>query len=507
MNHFVKSIGLSLVLSTSVFAATKKENYKNYHVPNLTVVSFDDPEFIKTKKEWSKLNRKIASNTSFSNSDVSADFQKLRDEWLQVKSGDEMEALLKASQVKYGSYSEDTRYFLAQMQLALPLRGIIWRLRPLFEEGKGFFGNKSTHVTAVQAVRTVVSGLKTFLPTNQTDAAIQFFTEPSVEMTKSQQFHSVADVQLFLMETMIPAITEATERISALTQDSATKTFVWDNKIAFGHGSFDDEVQRFIGHGPAEMNFTLATLYRAQHNILVYCAYNQDLAIHLAGELGSHFGIDSSVFASKKEDMGMTDKERVTIVRKATTKKFLELRNYEGTDYGSKLMKQAYIALKNSVAHFERTNEYLQGRESAPAMSLNPVLFQAEGPLNLDKGIKNMKAVVDGVAEVRDPVSGSTVTLNLPAFYNEPPRSLSVLMPTGFEEGELQKTIKNKQGETLVVRNYLRGRSTAWNNNAWKKYVPSAEGQKAGYMSEAQRIIHYSFGTSAVFGLPDMFVH
>ena len=506
MNHFVKSIGLSLVLSASAFAATKKENYKNYYVPSFAEASFDDAEFIKEKKEWTKSNRKIASQSSFSNSDMSADLQKLREEWLQVKTGDQMEALLKASQGKYNTYSEDTRYFLAQMQLALPLRGIVWRLRPLFEEGKGFFGNKSTHVTAVQAVRTVVSGLKAFLPTKQTDASIQFFTEPSVEMSKSEQFHSIAEVQNFLMTTMVPAISEASERISALAK-GGHKTFVWDNKMVFGTGTFDDELHRFTGHGAAEMNLTIAGLARAQHNILVYCAYNQDQAITLAGQMGAHVGIDSSIFASKKDDLGMTDQERVAIVRRATAKKFLELRNYDGSQYGTKLMKQAYIALKNSVVYFDRANSYLQGREASAAMSLNPILFQEEGPMNLDKGIKNMKAVVSGIAEVRDPVSGETVTINVPAFYNNPPVSLSALMATDFEAGDVQKTIKNKKGENLVVRNYTRGRSIAWDNGAWKQYVPSAEGQKANYMSEARRIIQYSPGTSAVFGLPDMFVH
>jgi hypothetical protein len=135
------------------------------------------------------------------------------------------------------------------------------------------------------------------------------------------------------------------------------------------------------------------------------------------------------------------------------------------------------------------------------------MFFQQETAPNIQKGITNMKAVVQGPAEVRDPVSGDTVTINLPAFYKEPPQSLSELMATNFEGGEVQKTIKNKKGESLVVRNYLHGRSIAWDNSAWKKYVPSAEGKSSNYMSEARRIIHYSLGTSMVFGLPDMFVH
>ncbi len=509
MNHFVKVIGLALVLSANAEAKKlTKEDFNKYSVPQIQEASFDDPAFLKEKKEWTKLKRKLASDMSFNGSDVSSDFQKLREEWLKCKTGDQMESLLKKSYVNYKNFSEDTQYFLAQMHTILPFRGIIWRLRPLFENSKGFLGNKSTHVAAVQAVRSSISALKMFLPTQQTDAAIQYFTEPSVEMSKADQFNSVSDFQKFLTEKFIPVLGESTSRVIALTKNSGQKVFVWDNKMAFGSGSFEDEIQRYVGHGPAEMNFVISSLYRAYHDVLVYCAYNQDYSIKLAGKVGSHLGIDSSIFASKKHDLGITDQERVKLVRTgARTNHFLELRNYNGTKYGSLLLRQAYIALKNSVVYAERSFDYLQGRDGSQAMSLNPILFQPDVAPNIEKGIKNMKAVVSGLAEVRDPVTGDTVSLNLPAFYQEPPASLTALMPTQFEGGAVKKTIKNKKGESLEVRNYLSGRSTAWDNNIWKKYVPSAEGKNGNYMAEARRIIKYSFGTSMVFGLPGMFVH
>jgi hypothetical protein len=509
MNQFAKGFALTLALSTSAFAAKNvKEDFKNYKIPQVEEASFNDAEFMKEKKEFSKSKRKIASAMSFNGSDVSNDFQKLREEWLKASTGDQMEALLKTSHANYNTYSEDTKYFLAQMHTALPLRGIIWRLRPLFENSKGFLGNKSTHVTAVQAVRGAVTGLKMFLPTKQSDAGIQYFTEPSVEMSKADQFTSIAQFQNFLMSNVIPAINESIVRLQVISKGGAQKVFVWDNKMAFGRGTFEDEVQRYVGNGAAEMNMSIASLYRAYHDIYVYCAYNQESSIKIAGEIGSHLGVDSSIFSSKKNDLGITDQERVAIVKGAANKSnFLELRNYEGSTYGSQLMKQAWVALKNSVVYSDRAYQFLQGRDSTKAMGINPMFFQQENSPNIEKGISNMKAVVQGPAEVRDPVSGDTVTINLPAFYQEPPQSLSSLMAVNFEGGEVQKTIKNKQGESLVVRNYLHGRSIAWDNNAWKKYVPSAEGKGANYMSEARRIIHYSLGTSMVFGLPDMFVH
>lgn len=55
-------------------------------------------------------------------------------------------------------------------------------------------------------------------------------------------------------------------------------------------------MSRYIGNGPAEVNLALSALYKAQHDILVYCAYNQDYAIKVAGEMGSQIGIDSGIF-------------------------------------------------------------------------------------------------------------------------------------------------------------------------------------------------------------------
>jgi hypothetical protein len=170
-------------------------------------------------------------------------------------------------------------------------------------------------------------------------------------------------------------------------------------------------------------------------------------------------------------------------------------------------MKEAYDALKNSVVYSERSYDFLQMGESSKSQAINPILFQQQIAPNLENGIRNMKAVLSGPAEVRDPVTGDTVSLNVPAFYLNPPPSMAVLLPTGFESGEPQKIIKNKKGEELKVRNYLNGRSIAWDNSAWKNYVPSAEGKSVGYMAEARRVLKFSFGTSLVFGLPDIFVH
>ncbi len=507
MNRYLKCASLTILLSGAANAGNTDHDYRSLKIPTLHEVNFNDPEFNEDKKNWTKLKRKVASEMTFSQTDMSEDLRKIRDEWLTIGTGAELEMLLKKSYSNFNSYSDDSKYFLAQMHTALPLQGILWKLRPLFENSKGFLGNKSTHVTAVQAVRGAISALKMMLPTKQTEAMIQYFSEPSIEMSKNDQFKSVESFQNYLVESVIPSLNEAIKRVQMVSKNNAQKIYVWDNKMIFGRATFQDDLHRFSGHGPAEMNFVLATLYRAAHNILIYCAYNQEASIKVAGQMGSHLGVDSSIFASKRDDLGLTDEERVRLIRKAASvDNFLELRNYQGTDYGSRLMRQAYLSLRSSVVYAERSFEYLQVGESSKAMSLNPILYQPEVSPNLFKGVKNMKAVVLGEAELRDPITGDIVAVNLPSFYSDPPKSLGELLPTSFESGDAQKTIKNKKGENLYVRNYLRGRSLAWDNKIWQKYIPSAAGKSAEYMAEARRIIQYSFGTSMVFGLPEMFV-
>lgn len=490
-----------LTLSTSAFAATTTSAVKP--TADSWVPSISDSWATATPVTTATLKkRKIASSQSFSESDLSADFKKLRAEWLKVQDPDQLEDLLKTSYAKYDSYSDDTKYFLTQAHVALPLRGIVWRLRPLFEKGDKFLGNKATHVTAVQILRGIAGAINMGLPTDQAEAGFRYFTEPSTDMTSASQFKSMAEFQNFLSNDLTKKIFETTQRLEAIIAKDSDKIFVWDNKMFFGTGAFRDDILRYSGHGAAEMHLAASALYKSMNSILVFSSYNQDKILDVSKKLGAHVGQDSlSVFGKEKEDLGLTDQERVGVVREFTKNKFLSL-----NPNGPQMMKQAYRALSNYVYHAKTAYELLQGKDANPSMALNPIHFSPESQSQLERGISNMEAVVKGPTEVRDPVSGKSVTVNLPAFYNNPPKNLSVLMATQFEQGANEKKIKAKNGETLSVRNYYKGRSIGWDNNAWKEFVPSAAGQPSDYMAEARRIMRFSRGTSLVMSLPALFV-
>lgn len=508
---FLRGILLGTLLSVQVFAkgpttmSTFSSDHKSLQVPTLT--SFSKEEFKQISLKWTAGARKMASEMNFSEADLSSDFVKLRTDWLKVETADDLATLLEVSYQKFKTYSPDVQYFLAQMHVMRPLRGIVWRLRPLFEEGGRYSGNKTTHVTAIQFVRTVATGLDAAFPHFQMDAMIEYFTMPSKEMSENFQFKNMYSFQKFLVDTYLPALITAASRIETVLSKNPTAVWKWDNKMFYGTGAFSDGINRIVGHGAAEMYSAYAFVSSAIHDVLVFSAYNQDSLIEVIGNTGKAMGIDSMRFNRSNIDVGLTDQERTSIVKQAIVKnRFLQIRDYDKTKYGTGLMSWAYIAKKNAAEGFNEAYRLLKDRPANSSMAINPGIFNREIQNRLGQGVKNMLAVVSGEAEVRDPISGQKVTLNVPRFYSNPPSSLGVLMASGWETGTTEKTITNTKGDKLIARNYFHGRANAWNNKAWEAYVPSAAGKAPGYMLEAKRVMHYSLGTAPVFGVVDMFI-
>ncbi len=505
-------IAIALVFSLPVLAAkvdrtpTFKASHKNLAIP--TLVGFSEAEFSKINENWKNASRKIASEMDFSEKDLTPDFVAFRDKWLATKNADDVANLLEHSYVNYEKYSPDVQYYLAQIHTARQMRGIIWRMRPLFDKGSAFFsGNRTTHISAIQFVRNVSTGLSAAFPTTQTDSLLDYFTKPSIAMSEKDQFKNIYQFQNFLTEVYVPAANESIGRMKSILSANPTAVWKWDNKMFFGRAAFKDNVNRVIGSGAAEMHMAIAATYEAVHDALVFSAYNQDAIINVIGELGKAFGIDA--FSSGgSTDLGLTDQERNSIISRRVKKdRFLEIRNYENSNYGSELMKIAYQAKLNAINNMDQAHQKLQGKKATTAMLLNPALYQPDIQNRLNTGIKNMKSAIAQKTEIRDPISGDTVVLDIPAFYSNPPKSLSILMAKDFEKGPFEYDIKNNKGQFLKVRNYFSGRSIGWDNSAWVTYVPSASGQSANYMMNARRVMTFALGTNLVFGAVDIFVH
>lgn len=497
------------LISCGVNAAQPKEtnDQMDLAVPTIFESAFEENQ---EKKPASKKDRKVADSDEevrFKESDLSPDFVKFRDAWLKVQTADQMAQLLDESYANYNKYSPDVQFFLAQIHIVRHMRGIIWRMRPMFEKGTGFLGNKATHVSAVQFVRNVATGLDMAFPTMQMDAAIEYFTTPSKKMSKADQFMSIEKFQAYLVNTYVAALNESVGRMSVIAKANPTAVFKWDNRMFFGKGAFRDDINRVIGFGEAEMHATIGMTYEAQHDALVFAAYNQNAIFDVAADLGTAFGIDAAAPKMGLTGFGLTDEERTRVIMNSVNQsQFLSLRSYNGNEYGDALMDRAYQSKKQSVQRFAYAYRKLQNKPATTIMALNPVLYQNRVQNRLGKGIQDIEAAVMGPKEIRDPISGETVTLNIPKFYSEPPNSLRGLMATGWEKGKIEREIASESGETLKARNYFYGRANAWNNQEWSKYVPSAQGKPAGYMGNAKRVMHYALGSGSIFGPIDLFI-
>tara|TARA_B110001454_G_scaffold16145_1_gene14576 strand:+ start:59491 stop:61032 length:1542 start_codon:yes stop_codon:yes gene_type:complete len=510
----LKSICTSALLLSLAQAAPQPVSFFPEAPMVNEIPDFKADNYAEVNKKWKASSRKIASD--FSESSLSDDFKnKLRKQWLETTTADGVFQLLVQSRKDYAKYSPDVQYFLTQMHTMIPLKGIVWRLRPIFEAGGLFKGNKATHMSAIQFVRTAVTGLSAAFPTSQTDAMIAYFTQPGPEMSEKSQFKTVAEFQNFLVDSYIPYLFESVKNIDALLKNYSEAKgrpqaeMVWDNQMFFGTGSFRDGFNRYVGHGPAEMHIAMALGWEAIHDAYVFSSYNQDDLVNVAGRLGRAFGIDA--LKSDSNDIGLTDKERAKIIASYTSKGFLSLRKNrdpkaKGDEgYGKRNMKLALPAKRQSVNHFNQAYIKLEGKGSNSSMAINPALYQKDIQNRLNAGVSKMVSAMDGVTEFKDPMSSEVITINVPAFYNEPPQSLAILMANDWEGGESTKSITSTSGEQLKYRNYFSGRAKSWNNNAWAKYVTSASGQKADYMMTAKRIMHYSPGAT-VLGAVDLFV-
>lgn len=439
--------------------------------------------------------RKIASQ-EVSEAELSKDFKDLRQKWLSVKTGEELELLLKKSLNSEVQYSDDTRFFLSQMQFLLPMRGIIWRVRPIFENQKNILRTKSALVLAVQVVRAALISLKMYIPSSQADALTEFLTLPSKQMSSADQFHSMEEIQDVLVSSFLPLLKVSIQQMEALGKPN-NKTIIWDNHLAYGKSAIDGDLNRFIIHGPAEIHSATASLYRTYHDVLVFCSFNQNYLVRMLNDFNLKFAMDSSFLVSKSKRLGMTDEERGAVITKAISKfHYLELR-----PSGPAQMKEALIALRKSVYYAEKAINIYKAEHGQNS----PVLLNNGDRYVMD--IDRMKSLLDGPTDVQDPVSGLVIRLNLPAFYQMPPSTLGSLMTTKFDKGPLMLNIKNDKGEILRARNYLQGNALAWDNEVWKKYVPSAEGKTPAYMHETRRVFRAMREISFVYLLPEIIVH
>lgn len=170
---FIKSM-IAGVLTFSLLQAAPKPGLtiEPPVIPEMTDTKWDSEEFKEINKAWHKTSRKIASDLK----STEAFNTQLKDPWLKINDSEQLYKLLVDSYAGYdrkeNPFAPEVKYFLNHLHTMIPLKGIVWRMKPLFEVGG--IGNKSTHMSAIQFVRGVATGLNAGFPTQQTRAMIDY---------------------------------------------------------------------------------------------------------------------------------------------------------------------------------------------------------------------------------------------------------------------------------------------------------------------------------------------
>lgn len=414
-----------------------------------------------------------AASAKLSESNLSTEFRAIRDSLLATRTPSDLETIITDLDKRYEKLPPDARFLASQIIGLRAARSLVFRMRPVFEN------TRTTHSALVTWVKRVAANMRVHLPTADWDAYFRYVTEPSGP--EARPFRTVSEVQAHLQDHVYSEMLITASRLRSLEVSDA-KPITWDNRVIFGSDSFLDNLDRYRSLGTAERDALLAQIEAASHDLLVLCSYQLDAAPQVAQQLGRLVGFDGFL---GDEVNGFSAQDRAGILRGQGT--FLTLR-----PQGPQLMKQALDHLRKSVTLGRSAWESATRRPAnahAPLSADRLVPWQRQSELTL----ANIEDSLKGPAEVRSAITGEVVGLNIPAFYENPPRDLKVFLPMEFDKSPEFYNLHGHQ-----VRNYFHGRATSWNVAAFKPYLTSLTAPQD--VAKAARILGQAWGGAQVLG-------
>ena len=401
------------------------------------------------------------------------------------------------------STDPQTIYFGSQLTLLLPFRGIIWKIRALYEEEH----DKATQSAMVSGLRLAASVLGDTIPVGQGEVLLDYLSVPASTDGKDigqvgisgAHFRTVGQLQTFLEAVVAKRVFQTIARIQKIHDSDLTAPLVFDHLILTGPGTLRDGNQRFRGHAKAEVAATLASLHRTLAQIHSFCAYNQDELFKKNEKMARLFGVAGFIpfreLGVSAEDWvhefnkGIDDSPFLTLYTEVspTPDELLKLdpslpKNMED---GKMFMRLAYEHSK-FAANYAAEATSAQDRSYLPGMLLNPALMNPLTPSAITAVGTNVttaseaatalqEALVNpakkGTVQFREPMTGKVLEFNLRAWYENPPSNLRRMLPTEFEQGPKHFDVRGFGNKKLEVRNYYRGRPFAWKNEVWNPYI------------------------------------
>jgi hypothetical protein len=521
---FNLTIGLvAALLCVPAFAAKKSAPGVDYQLeePPAFTTSYTDKEWtenVAKAKEYA--NRKIASTDFADESTVlSEQYRNIRNSLIggplyqggkaiktapEAKASEDITNLLTELEKNFnaGAYTEpDAQMLAAQLLMLKPFRGLIHRGRNIFEaQGTA----RGAHAMAVTALRVAAGGIEVYLPTPQWKAGFAYAVEPinaaqPATCTKPGGWGAQCDItndatfQLWTRSEVLPQLLILNNTLAKL---NFTKPVYWDNQILNGKANFTSSKDRLIRLGEAERLLMLSGVQAAISSLYGINAFHFDGFFKSFDSIGAVYGFQVMFDAGRATAEG----------RFAAIRKYPDLFRYkkETPAESAHYMAMSYSALKQSINNAYLAYTALNGHESDTNLQQNLIDPRLIAPFSriLNTGFSNA-FVISGIAGgdvMSAVVNGEKVTVDLKAFYTNPPDSLQDFMPVpgGFEGGPDWNT-KVVNGKPVKYRNYLKGRPIAWNYGVYGRYFPGVGGRDD--VERTARVLSQSWG-GFLLGIP-----
>lgn len=426
------------------------------------------------KKEGKVSDRKVANG-----SEDLAIYHQLVKNVNSVKSTNELATLLTKSKTKNISDRDSSALFLSAHLGALSsLRGMLWRIKPLFEKS----GNKFAHSMAVSFLKNTASFSAIINPTEQSGVFLDYLSAPYINTdgTLAEKISTEIELQNWLQTSLRIEILNLIAKLETIPENAQ---ITWNQQVVYGQKAFADEDSRLIHFGYDEVQALISSYEVTVAQIDMFCAYNQKGSLALFQDTGKLYGFDGFLF--DKID-GVTGIETANVINSAKYSNLWTL----NTEVGPHAMKEAYTLLESAIGRAEQAWTNL-GDRSNSKMALSPIWHQASKE-GVAATFMSTRRVLKGEA-IRSNVTGEIVRFNTYKFFNDPPQDLKKFYPIAFNTNKTKAITLNVNGKNKEIpyRDFTHGSPQAWNVAAYQKYF---DVKSNADIKTSLRVINHSMG-------------
>lgn len=365
--------------------------------------------------------------------------------------------------------NDKARLFTAALLPFLHLRGITFRLRPLFE--RSFV----LHTAAITWLRGSYGDIQVHHPPNQR-ALFQFLTYPMAEKGPTKvQFQAVSELQDWVQGELLPtwdvALELATQSLAALRPDFRQSLDL--GLFLTGPKPFprEDLEPRDRVVDRSDIEAMVAWMHAVRSSLRSLLLYHlddyPDASNALNRELVEGFFAEKVPFGSAPRK-GFPSQQRYAVLRR-----FSRLYTLRDARFGPQVLAD----LRACREHADRAMRgYLAadpGERDDRMVNLRALKgFERE---YLTKLAPQLGALLAGPATLTDFVGGAQVDIDLPGLLARPPADLKAFFPTRFVEDPEVREFQFHSGKVKMA-NYQYGNPRSWDQAPWRRLFPNLIG-------------------------------